>query len=695
MSERKFKYVGTRPIRHDGVDKVTGRANYGADLSMPGMLHGVVLRSPHAHARILGIDTRAAERIEGVHAVITAADLPELDPELVGGVEGHVHFRELSENCMARDKALYHGHAVAAVAATSLESAREAAQAIEVTYEPLESALSIERAIAADAPILHPELRTGGMAQGLPDGPTNIAMRIEFAGGDLDAGFEEADVIVERDYGTQMVHQGYIEPHACVASAGEDGRITIWCCTQGAFVVRDYVAGLLELEPGQVKVVPSEIGGGFGGKTTVYLEPLAAALSRKAGRPVKMVMSREEVFRATGPTSGSQMHIRLGARRDGTLVAVDLSMFIRGGSLSRLARRRRGRCARPRSYTFPNFRIEAHDVVVNKPKVAAYRAPGAPMGDVRGRIGCSTNSPASWAWIRSTCACRTPRTRATRRPTGRSTGRSGSRTTLQAAQEPPALPRPAGREPGPGRGLRLLVQRRHAVQRRRQPARRRQRGGRHRQPRHRRLARLDGADGRGGTGHSGRARAPGGRRHRQRGLHRPDRRQPHHGRHRHGRDPRPRATSSTSSAPAPPRSGAWNSDAVGWEDGRAMPLNGAENEHEPLSDRRAGPEDGPDRRPGGGPRLAQRRRQRARLRHPPVRHRSRPRDRPLQRGALHRGAGRRQGGAPQLRRGADAGRSGPGNRLGAQRGVHLRLRAARWRTRASSTTACRSPPTCR
>ena len=379
MSERKFKYVGTRPIRHDGVDKVTGRANYGADFALPGMLHGVVLRSPHAHARILSIDTRAAERIEGVLAVITAADFPELDPGLVGGVEGHVLFRELSENCMARDKALYNGHAVAAVAANSLEAAREAARAIQVAYEPLEGVLSIERAIAADAPILHPELRTGGMAEGLPKGPTNIAMRIEFGGGDLDAGFAEADVVVERDYATCMVHQGYIEPHACVASAGEDGRITVWCSTQGAFVVRDYVAGLLELDPGQVKVVPSEIGGGFGGKTTVYLEPLAAALSRKAGRPVKMVMSREEVFRATGPTSGSQMHIKLGAKRDGSLVAVDLSIFMEAGAYRGSPAGAAAMCAAT-PYRFPNFRIEAHDVVVNKPKVAAYRAPGAPMG---------------------------------------------------------------------------------------------------------------------------------------------------------------------------------------------------------------------------------------------------------------------------------------------------------------------------
>jgi CO/xanthine dehydrogenase Mo-binding subunit len=381
MSERKFRHVGTRPIRPDGVDKVTGRAAYGADFEMPGMLHGAILRSPHAHARILSIDTKVAEEMPGVKAVITAADLPELPPDLVGGVEGHYNLHELQKNIVARDKALYHGHPVAAVAAATLDQARAAAEAIEVSYEVLEPVLTIDRAIAADAPILHEGMRMGGMPGGPHDATvaSNIASRIVFAGGDLDAGFAEADVVLERDFTTPMVHQGYIEPHACVARMGADGQAVVWCSTQGAFLVRDLCAGLLALEPARVKVTPSEIGGGFGGKTTVYLEPLALVLSRKAGRPVKLVMTREEVFRATGPTSGSKMHFKLGAKRDGTIVAAQAVVYMEAGAFPGSPA---GACAMTAfgAYQIPNFEIAAYDVVVNKPKVAAYRAPGAPMG---------------------------------------------------------------------------------------------------------------------------------------------------------------------------------------------------------------------------------------------------------------------------------------------------------------------------
>jgi CO/xanthine dehydrogenase Mo-binding subunit len=377
--QRKYRQIGTRPVRPDGMDKVTGRAVYGADVALPGMLHGAVLRSPHAHARILGIDTRAAEKLPGVKAVVTGADLPELPPDLFGGPENHMCFRHVSHNCLARDKALYHGHAVAAVAATSLEVAREALGLIRVRYEVLEPVLDLEAAIAPGAPVLHPELRTAGAAPGTPEGPTNIASRLELRAGDLQAGFAQAELVLERSFRTPMIHQGYIEPHACIARFGEDGQLVVWCTTQGAFLVRDYCAGLLQLEPGRVKVIPTEIGGGFGGKTTIYLEPVAAVLARKAGRPVKMVMSREEVFRASGPSSGSLMHARLGARRDGTLVAADVSIYMEAGAYPGSAMSAAVMCALA-PYRIPHFRIEGFDVVSNRPKVAAFRAPGAPLG---------------------------------------------------------------------------------------------------------------------------------------------------------------------------------------------------------------------------------------------------------------------------------------------------------------------------
>ena len=375
MSERRFKYVGTRPIRHDGVDKVTGRANYGADFTLPGLLHGAVVRSPHAHARIVSIDTREAEAVPGVKAIVTGKDFPETSAKLALG-EAALDLRDISHNVIARTKTLYHGHAVAAVAATTVEAAREAASRVEVVYEPLEPVTSIDRAIAADAPILHEQLVTKGVPDAKP--PTNIAQRMEIKRGNVEQGFAAADVIVEREFRTPTVHQGYIEPHACVARFGEDGRALVWCTTQGPFAVRDQCAAILGIDAARVKVVPSEIGGGFGGKIVVYLEPLALALSRKAQRPVKMVMDRDEVFRATGPTSGTKIRVRIGATRDGTVTAASASLYYEAGAF-RGSPAGAGMACAFAPYNFANFFVEAFDVVVNKPKVAAYRAPGSPM----------------------------------------------------------------------------------------------------------------------------------------------------------------------------------------------------------------------------------------------------------------------------------------------------------------------------
>ncbi|MGE0387857.1 MAG: xanthine dehydrogenase family protein molybdopterin-binding subunit [Gammaproteobacteria bacterium] len=374
----QFKYVGTRPIRHDGVDKVTGRANYGADYTLPGMLHAAILRSPHAHAKILSIDTSRAEQVPGVMAVLTAADIPETDRKIPIGGEGFFDMHDWSDNLMARRKVLYNGHAVAAVAATTYDIAREACKLIEVKYEKLPAVMSIEAAIAPGAPILHENMTTQG--QPAPDagkGPTNVASRMELMRGDVAKGFAEADIVVERTFRTRMAHQGYIEPHACVVRWGQDGQIFIWSSSQGHFMVRDATAGVLGLDASKVKAVPAEIGGGFGGKTIIYLEPVAAALSRKSNRPVKLVMSREEVLRATGPTSGTLIKMKIGAKKDGTLVAAESSMWYEGGAY-------RGAPAAPGAmccwapYRIPNFRVEAMDVVLNMTRVAAYRAPGSP-----------------------------------------------------------------------------------------------------------------------------------------------------------------------------------------------------------------------------------------------------------------------------------------------------------------------------
>ena len=373
----KLTVIGGRPVRPDGVDKVTGRALFGADFAVAGQLCGRVLRSPHAHAKIISIDTRKARALAGVKAVVTGADFPNLKSEVHEGGESSSDLRDLAMNVIARDKALYEGHAVAAVAAISPEIADEALRLITVTYEVLPHVLEVEAAMAADAPILHDHMRTGGVKPA-PTQASNVAKRHIFERGDLTLGFADADVTYEGRYTTQAVHQGYIEPHACVAQWGEDGQCDVWCSSQGHFMIRAYCAKILNLPLSDVRVTPLEIGGGFGGKTTVYLEPLALALSRQSGRPVKMVMTRDEVFRATGPTSGAAMTVRLGAKSDGTLTAAKVELKFQAGAfpgspvgaacMTALA-----------CYDVPNFEVLGWDVVTNTPKVAAYRAPGAPI----------------------------------------------------------------------------------------------------------------------------------------------------------------------------------------------------------------------------------------------------------------------------------------------------------------------------
>jgi len=303
--ERTYRVIGTRPIRHDGTDKVTGRALFGADVRLPGMLHGKVLRSPHAHARIRAIHTQKAEALPGVKAVVTGADLPEIADKIADLGEGAINLRYQSNNILARDKVLYHGHAVAAVAATSPHLAEEALALIEVDYEVLPPVLDVKQAMRDDAPILLEDLRTDEMGQ-KGEEPTNIASHLQHKRGDLEKGYREAAVIIEREFYTGTVHQGYIEPQNATALFNPDGQLTIWCSTQGAFGVRDQVAEILQIPVSRIRVIPTEIGGGFGGKGSIYLEPVAVLLSKKSGhRPVKMVMSCSEVFKATGPTSAS------------------------------------------------------------------------------------------------------------------------------------------------------------------------------------------------------------------------------------------------------------------------------------------------------------------------------------------------------------------------------------------------------
>ena len=376
MSEKKeYKVLGTRPIRHDGVDKVTGRALYGADFQTAGLLHGKILRSPHAHARIKSIDTSRAEAHPDVKAVVTAADLPTAPDKIADLGEGAVNLKYLCDNILASDKALYTGHAIAAVAANDPHTAEEVLELIDVEYELLPPVLEVREAMEDDAPLLHENLKTDAMGE-KSEKSSNVASHFQHKKGDIGAGFAEADVIVEHDFVTGTVHQGYIEPHNATALYNPDGQLTIWCSTQGAFAVRQQVAEILQIPVSKVKVVPMEIGGGFGGKISVYLEPVAALLSQKSGRPVKVLMNRTEVFEATGPTPASYIRVKMGVTNDGRITAAEGYLAFEAGAYPGSPVGAGAMCIFS-PYNIPNGLIDGFDVVVNKPKSNAYRAPGA------------------------------------------------------------------------------------------------------------------------------------------------------------------------------------------------------------------------------------------------------------------------------------------------------------------------------
>ena len=361
-----FKVVGTRPNRPDGTDKVTGKAKFGADAYAPGMLHAAVVRSPHAHAKIIKIDTSKAEAMKEVKAVCSRADFAE-------GLAGEDW--NILENVMAGEKALYDGHAVAAVAATSALAARDAAKLIEVEYEILPHVTDVDKAMANNAPVI----REGTADKSVPEGMhANVVRYHESGHGDVEKGFAEADLVIEDSFKTEATHQGYIEPHACLAQMDSDGKGDVWCCTQGHFNVQKVCAALVGTDSSQIRVTASEIGGGFGGKTAVFIEPVALVLSRKTNRPVKLVMSRSEVFRATGPTSSTSMDIKIGMKKDGTITAGQGTFRLQGGAFPGAPMEFTAMCAFA-PYNLENVHQVGYDILANRPKQAAYRAPGSPM----------------------------------------------------------------------------------------------------------------------------------------------------------------------------------------------------------------------------------------------------------------------------------------------------------------------------
>ncbi len=376
MNNGKYKIIGTRPIRHDGLDKVTGRALYGADVRLPKMLYGKMKRSPHAHARILSIDCSKALKMPGVRAVATADDLVDTVDKMSDIGETVVNVREVVSNSLASDKVLYKGHSVAAVAAISPHIAEDALDLIEVEYEPLPPVIDVLEAMKDDAPLLNENMTTKSLGEDSKK-PSNIASHNQYKLGDPEKGFAEADVIVEREFRTTTVHQGYIEPHNTTVYWREDGNITVWVSTQGPFQIRDQLADVLQMPVSRIKVIPCEIGGGFGGKFPIYMEPAVAVMSQKTGCPVKMVMTRTEEFEATGPAPGSYMKVKMGATNEGKIVAAYAYLAYEAGAYPGSAVGAGALCIFS-PYNIENLIIDAYDVVVNKPKSTAYRAPGAP-----------------------------------------------------------------------------------------------------------------------------------------------------------------------------------------------------------------------------------------------------------------------------------------------------------------------------
>lgn len=369
------KYVGQRTRKVDALERVTGKATFGADLHLPGMLYGKVLRSPHPHAKIRGIDATKALALDGVKAVMTADDLPPLD-RVVGTTGGEllISLLDLRKMTIAHDKVLYDGHAIAAVAATTPEIAEQAVRLIEVDYQVLPPVENAPDAMKSDAALLHEDMYTKTLGE-RPTVPSNIAMYVESARGDVEQGFAQADLVHETSYSTKMVHQGYIEPTATAAWAQDDGKVTVWSTTQGIFGIRRSLCDLLEFSLDRINVIPMEVGGAFGGKIYAILEPLAVVLSRKSGRPVKMVMTRAEVFRATGPGAPAHIMVKTGTRKDGTLTACYARIIMDAGAFA-------GSPVSAASivsfapYKVDNLKIDGYDVVTNKPRVQAYRAPG-------------------------------------------------------------------------------------------------------------------------------------------------------------------------------------------------------------------------------------------------------------------------------------------------------------------------------
>jgi len=372
MNVTTYAVVGKPVTREDGPDKVSGHTRYSGDLILPGMLWGKVLRSPVPHARIVHIDIAGALKLPGVHAVLTGRDLAGM---LVG--------RTLRDTpLLAQDKVRFVGEKVAAVAADNLDTAEEALTLIEVEYAELPAIFDPIQAMRPEAPVVH----DGAPIYEGPSGPVqprgNISHHETWSGGDVEQGFRESDLIFEHTFTTPWVHQGYLEPYACMVDIDEAGRIQVWANNKQPFRLRWQLASALGVPEDRIRVNPCAIGGDFGGKAGAMDVPLAYALAQRAGRPVKMIMSYVEELMAGNPRHPSVITIKSGVKQDGQLWARQTRVVYNGGAYGGFRGSLTlsgGRQAGGGPYRIPHFRIDNYMMYTNNIPCGSYRAPGEPQ----------------------------------------------------------------------------------------------------------------------------------------------------------------------------------------------------------------------------------------------------------------------------------------------------------------------------
>jgi CO/xanthine dehydrogenase Mo-binding subunit len=374
--------VGTSLPRQDGPDKVTGRARYAGDQALPGMLYAHLVLSPYAHARILNINTSAALAVPGVVAVFTA--------ETLGMAQADPLSR--SQSPLAQQEVVWCGHPVAIVVGETEASAEDGAAAVEVDYDLLPVVIDPEAAIRPDSPLTRSRSEISAVAAGgehatVPgeraeveeeEHSPNFSQTPPLRMGDIEVGLRAAEVLVECSYRTHPVHQSYMEPQSVTVAPSPSGHhLVIWPSTQGLFSVRSAVASALKMPERQIRVEPVPIGGGFGGKETL-LEPLAAAVASRLRKPVRLIYTRQEDLLAGNPAPQTVITVKLGAKRDGTLTAIQVRMILDSGAYPNPLAGFSG-FHFAAIYRCPNLDIRCDVVQTNKPGTGAYRAPAGPQ----------------------------------------------------------------------------------------------------------------------------------------------------------------------------------------------------------------------------------------------------------------------------------------------------------------------------